>query len=158
MANIQPPINGTVQQRKVLFLCTGNSCRSQMAEAIVNTYNSDRWQAFSAGTKPAGYVHPKALYVLEEISIHHQGWSKDASQYDALDFDLVVTVCDSAAEDCPIWLKSGRQVHLSFIDPAKIQGDDDIVLEKFREVRDEIRGKIPQLLEQEYSTLENPTP
>ena len=145
-------------KRKVLFLCTGNSCRSQIAEAITNTYLSDKWEAYSAGTKPAGYVHPLAINVLNEIGINHEGRSKDASQYSAMDFDLVVTVCDSAAEDCPIWLKSGRQVHLSFVDPAKFEGDEEFSLEKFRLVRDEIKQKIPQLLEQEHSSFEHPTP
>lgn len=143
--------------RKVIFLCTGNSCRSQMAEAITNAYLSEKWLAYSAGTKPAGYVHPLTINVLDEIGIHHQGQSKEASQYSAIDFDLVVTVCEAAAEDCPIWLKSGRQVHLSFADPAKFVGDPDFVLNKFRQVRDEINQKIPLLLEQEYSSLENLT-
>lgn len=134
-------------QKSVLFLCTGNSCRSQMAEAIVNTNPNNIWQAFSAGTKPTGYVHPFTLRVLEEIGITHLGQSKDASKFREHDFDLVVTVCDSAEEDCPIWLKSGKQIHLTFVDPAKFQGDDDFVLDKFRQVRDEIQLKIPRLLE-----------
>ena len=88
--------------KKVLFLCTGNSCRSQMAEAIVNARIGDTWQAVSAGTKPAGYIHPKALDVLAEIGIHHEGKSKLADEFRNVDFDLVITVCDSAAEECPI--------------------------------------------------------
>ena len=87
------------EKKKVLFLCTGNSCRSQMAEAIVNARLCDRWQAVSAGTEPAGYVHPKALEALEEIGIQHTGKSKHADQYRDWDLDLVVTVCDSAAEE-----------------------------------------------------------
>lgn len=134
-------------QKRVLFLCMGNSCRSQMAEAIVNASPNNNWRAHSAGTKPTGYVHPFALRVLEEIGITHRGQSKDASKFNNQDFDLVVTVCDSAAEECPVWLKSGRQIHLSFVDPAKFQGDDDFVLDKFRQVRDEIQQKIPHLLE-----------
>ena len=110
-------------QLSVLFLCTGNSCRSQIAEAIVTDQLSEKWQAFSAGTKPAGYVHPIALEVLEEIGIHHQGKSKHASIYSDQDFDLVVTVCDSAAEDCPVWLRSNPQVHLAFDDPAAFEGN-----------------------------------
>jgi arsenate reductase len=150
-------MKGSNCQCKVLFLCTGNSCRSQMAEAIINAHYSDTWQAFSAGTKPAGFVHPYVITVLGEIGISHKGWSKDASQFSADNFDLVVTVCDSAAEDCPIWLKSGRQVHQPFFDPSNIEGDDKFVLSKFRQVRDEIKLKIPRLLEQEYSSLENPS-
>ena len=88
-------------KRKVLFLCTGNSCRSQIAEAIVNYRLGDRWEAVSAGTKPAGYVHPKVLEALTEIGIQHQGRSKSVNEFRGVDFDLVVTVCDSAAEECP---------------------------------------------------------
>jgi len=88
--------------KKVLFLCTGNSCRSQMAEAIINTRLGNTWQAFSAGTKPAGYIHPKALEALAEIGIQHTGSSKRADEFQNVDFDLVFTVCDSAAEECPV--------------------------------------------------------
>lgn len=131
----------------MLFLCTGNSCRSQMAEAIVNARLGNRWQAFSAGTHPAGYVHPLALQVLRELGIEHQGRSKDVSEYQQAEFDLVVTVCDSAAEECPLWLGSGRRVHLGFPDPAKAQGDEAQVLAEFRRVRDRIADQVPDLLE-----------
>ncbi len=80
--------------KKVLFLCTGNSCRSQMAEAIVNARLGDAWQAFSAGTRPAGYVHPKAIAALAEIGIRHKGRSKLADEFRDVDLDLVVTVCE----------------------------------------------------------------
>ncbi len=92
---------------RVLFLCTGNSCRSQMAEAIVNARLGDRWEAQSAGTKPTGFVHPKTIAVLFEIGIQHTGRSKSVDEFRGQDFDLVVTVCDSAAEDCPVWLGKG---------------------------------------------------
>lgn len=133
-------------RRRVLFLCTGNSCRSQMAEAIVNSNLADRWQAFSAGTKPTGDIHPRAISVLEEIAIEHHGRSKDVSHFIGDDFDLVVTVCDSAAEDCPLWLGNKPQVHLAFEDPASFVDNDEAVLLKFRQVRDEIAEKIPGLL------------
>ena len=110
--------------RKVLFLCTGNSCRSQMAEAIVNARLSSDWRAFSAGTVPAGYVHPMAIQALAEIGIAHEGKSKSAEQFRAMDLDLVVTVCDDAAENCPVWLGKGKRTHLGFPDPAKAQGTD----------------------------------
>jgi arsenate reductase len=137
---------GIMTRRNVLFLCTGNSCRSQMAEAIINDALSQRWQAFSAGTNPAGYVHPLAIEVLSEIGIDHVGESKKASQYYGQNFDLVVTVCDSAAEDCPVWLGKNPQVHMAFEDPAAYTGNDKAKLEKFRQVRDEIAKKIPGLL------------
>ena len=126
--------------KKVLFLCTGNSCRSQMAEAIVNARMGEMWQAVSAGTKPAGYVHPKALTALSEIGIQHAGRSKTADEFKGVDFDLVVTVCDSAAEECPIWLGKGRKVHHSFPDPALTDDMND-----FRKVRDEIEKVMIEL-------------
>jgi arsenate reductase (thioredoxin) len=134
--------------RKVLFLCTGNSCRSQMAEAIVNARLSDDWRAFSAGTEPAGYVHPKAIQVLDEIGIQHEGQSKSAEQFRDMVFDLVVTVCDDAAENCPVWLGKGKRVHLGFPDPAKAEGTEEEQLAVFRSVRDAIARKVPELLGQ----------
>jgi len=127
--------------KRVLFLCTGNSCRSQMAEAIVNARMGGEWQAVSAGTKPAGYTHPKAIAALAEIGIQHEGRSKLADEFRGTDFDLVVTVCDSAAEECPIWLGKGKKVHHSFFDPA--QTDD---MEDFRRVRDEIARELVNIL------------
>jgi arsenate reductase len=134
--------------RNVLFLCTGNSCRSQMAEAIVNARLSDNWRAFSAGTVPAGYVHSKAIQALAEIGIAHEGESKSAEQFREMDFDLVITVCDDAAENCPVWLGNGKRVHLGFPDPAKAQGTDEEKLAVFRSVRDAIAQKVPELLSQ----------
>ncbi len=132
--------------KKVLFLCTGNSCRSQMAEAIVNARLGDEWQAFSAGTKPAGYVHPKALEALAEIGIRHTGRSKQADKFRDMDFDLVVTVCDSAAEECPLWLGKGKRMHHSFPDPAKAEGTEQEVMNVFRAVRDDIEKVMTRLL------------
>jgi arsenate reductase (thioredoxin) len=128
-------------RHKVLFLCTGNSCRSQMAEAIVNYRLGERWEAVSAGTNPTGYVHPKALAALAEIGIQHTGRSKPADEFRGADFDLVVTVCDSAAEECPLWLGKGKHVHHSFPDPAKTGDIND-----FRNVRDSIEREIIYLL------------
>jgi arsenate reductase len=132
--------------KKVLFLCTGNSCRSQLAEAIVNARMGDIWQAVSAGTKPAGYIHPKALDALSEIGIQHTGSSKRVDEFQGVDFDLVVTVCDSAAEECPVWLGKGKRVHHSFPDPAKAEGTDEEVMEVFRAVRDDIEKEMIALL------------
>jgi len=133
--------------KTVLFLCTGNSCRSQMAEAIVNARYSDQWRAFSAGTKPAGYVHLMATQALAEIGISHSGQSKHIDELPKKDFDLVVTVCDSAAEECPVWPgKAGRRVHYSFVDPAKAEGMDEERMAVFRRVRSEMEDVIPELL------------
>jgi len=136
-----------MSQRKVLFLCTGNSCRSQMAEAIVNARLGNVWEAFSAGTQPAGYVHPLALAVLIELGIQHEGRSKHADEYRVAPFDLVVTVCDDAAENCPVWLGQGRRGHLGFPDPAKATGSEDEVLAVFRAVRDDIALRAAELLQ-----------
>ena len=133
--------------KKVLFLCTGNSCRSQMAEAIVNFRLGDHWQAFSAGTKPAGYVHPKAIQALAELGIEHKGRSKPADEFRDTPFDMVVTVCDSAAEECPVWLGIGKRIHHSFPDPAQTDDMDD-----FRKVRDSIEKEIIGLLRQSDSS------
>lgn len=137
--------------KKVLFLCTGNSCRSQMAEAIVNARLGAEWQAVSAGTKPAGYVHPKALAALSEIGIRHEGRSKLAEEFRGVDFDLVVTVCDSAAEECPVWLGKGKRTHHSFADPAKAEGTNDEIMNVFRAVRDDIETVMLDLLESKVS-------
>jgi phosphate transport system protein len=133
-------------RRSVLFLCTGNSCRSQMAEAIVNTTLGQQWQAFSAGTQPADQVHPKARQVLSEIGIQHSGRPKNVTEFADADFDVVVTVCDQAAEACPLWLGAGRRVHLGFPDPAKATGSEEEVLAVFRAVREAIAQQIPNLL------------
>jgi arsenate reductase len=135
-------------KRRVLFLCTGNSCRSQMAEAIVNARMGDEWEALSAGTHPTGFVHPMTLRALAEIGIAHRGRSKQVDEFRDQPFDLVVTVCDSAAEECPLWLGPGRRVHLGFPDPAKASGSDDAVLAAFRSVRDDMTRKVTELLKE----------
>jgi len=133
--------------RRVLFLCTGNSCRSQIAEALVNTRMGDRWQAFSAGTRPAGFVHPLALRVLAEIGIAAtESRSKGLQEVQGIGFDLVVTVCDQAADECPVWPGKAKKVHLGFPDPAKASGSDSDVLGAFRSVRDSMEQQIPSLL------------
>jgi arsenate reductase (thioredoxin) len=133
---------------KVLFLCTGNSARSQMAEAIVNARLGDRWQAVSAGTQPSGYVHPKAIQALREIGIEHEGRSQHTDEFREKVFDLVVTVCDDAAENCPIWLGQGQRVHLGFPDPAQATGTEEEIMAVFRQVRDDIARQAPALLAQ----------
>ena len=117
-----------------------------MAEAIVNAYHPE-WRAFSAGTKPAGYVHPLAVQALAEIGISHMGQSKGIDDLPSKDFDLVVTVCDSAAEECPAWHgKAGKRLHRSFVDPARAEGTDEERKQVFRQVRDEMLEIIPTLL------------
>lgn len=132
----------SLQRMKVLVLCTGNSCRSQMAEALINHELGKQWQAFSAGTQPSGYVHPLALRALEELGIQHQGISKSTDAFRSETFDVVITVCDDAAENCPVWLGKGRRVHIGFPDPAKAEGSDAEQMAVFRQVRDDIRARI----------------
>ncbi len=118
-----------------------------MAEAIV-TARYPGWQAYSAGTKPAGFVHPKAIEGLQEIGISHSGVSKSIQDLPFTNFDLVVTVCDSAAKECPVWPgKAGRRTHHSFIDPAEVEGSEADKMNAFRQVRDEMLEVIPSLLQ-----------
>jgi arsenate reductase len=126
---------------RVLVLCTGNSARSQMAEGLINAQLADRFVAFSAGTQPAGYVHPQAIAALREIGIdiaHHR--SKPADEFKGTPFDVVITVCDDAAENCPVWLGQGQRVHLGFPDPAAAAPDEQA--QQFRAVRDAIQQRI----------------
>ena len=117
-----------------------------MAEAIVNARYPE-WKASSAGTKPAGYIHELAMEALDEIGIRHSGESKHINDLPTKDFDLVVTVCDSAAEECPVWPgKAGRRVHHSFADPAKAEGTLEERKHVFRSVRDQMLDVIPELL------------
>jgi arsenate reductase len=136
-----------MNKKSVLILCTGNSARSQMAEAIVNHDLGETWQAHSAGTQPAGYVHPAAIQVLSEIGIDHHGVSKSTDGFRGHDFDVVITVCDDAAENCPVWLGKGKRTHIGFPDPAEETGTPEEVLNTFRSVRDQIRQKVVPLLQ-----------
>jgi arsenate reductase len=130
-------------KKRILFLCTGNSARSQMAEGLVNHLLSDEWEAHSAGTAPSGYVHPLAIETMAELGIDISGQrSKSADEFRDADFDLVITVCDDAAENCPVWLGRGRRVHLGFTDPAAAAGSDEERRAVFRQVRDEIRQRV----------------
>lgn len=130
-------------RRRVLFLCTGNSCRSQMAEGLVNHYLGDEWKAYSAGTDPAGYVHPLAVRVMGELGIDiSRQRSKSAEVFLGESLDEVVTVCDDASENCPLWLGNGHKVHIGFEDPAKALGSEQERLAVFRRVRDEMREQL----------------
>ncbi len=134
----------------MLFLCTGNSCRSQMAEGLVNRFLGETWEAYSAGVDPAGYVHSLAIQAMGELGIDITGQrSKPVDKFRGAAFDLVVTVCDDAAENCPMWLGQGRVVHVSFSDPARATGSRDERLAAFRRVRDDMRGRVFDLLKNE---------
>lgn len=138
-----------MEKKRVLVLCTGNSCRSQMGEGWIRHDLGDRVEVFSAGTKPSA-VHSLAIAVMAEagvdISSHR---SKSLSEFWGQPFDLVVTVCDSAKEACPMFAGAARQIHESFPDPVGLTGDREKVRAKFREVRDLIRERLVPLVQRE---------
>ncbi len=136
---------------KVLFLCTGNSCRSQMAEGFLRTYGGDMYEAHSAGTKPA-ILNPLAMEVMREVGIDISGHrSKHASEYLGQHFPLVITVCDNAKEHCPIFPGPCVRQHWPFEDPAEATGTDEQRLIVFRRVRDQIERRIREFLRQAAS-------
>jgi arsenate reductase len=114
-----------------------------MAEGLVNHFLGDQWLASSAGTEPAGYVHPLAVQVMSDLEIDLSGHrSKSVDEFRGMKFDQVITVCDDAAENCPVWLGSGRVTHISFPDPAKAVGTEAERLAVFRQVRDDIGERV----------------
>lgn len=127
---------------KVLFLCTGNSCRSQMAEGWGKKLLAGRTEVYSAGTNP-GVVDPRAIKVMAEAGVDISGHrSKHASEFKEMAFDLVVTVCDKARESCPVWFGKAEKLHKSFEDPpflAKEAKSEEEALGYYRRVRDEIK-------------------
>ena len=127
---------------KVLFLCTGNSCRSQMAEGFLRTYGGDAYEAHSAGINPTS-VNPLAIQVMEEVGIDiSQQHSKSVTGYTGQHFPIVITVCDNANEQCPIFPGQATREHWPFDDPAHAVGTDEERLVVFRRVRDEIGARI----------------
>ena len=137
------------QPKTVLILCTGNSCRSQMAEVIWNDLGQAGWVAHSAGSRPSGYVHELALVALREINLPTDGLtSKSSDQFAETPFDLVVTVCDNAKDACPIWPSAKKLLHWPFEDPADASGSDEQKLEVFRKVRDQIKSRIQSYLDE----------
>jgi arsenate reductase (thioredoxin) len=139
------------KQQRVLFLCTGNSAPSQMAEGLVNHFLGDHWEAKSAGTEPAGYVHPLAIAAMAELGIDISSQrSKSMGEYLGMgsDFDVVVTLCQSASEACAIWPGAARLVHLGFDDPAGVAGGEAQRRIAFQNARDAIRRRVFELLAQ----------
>lgn len=129
-------------RKKVLILCTGNSCNSQIAEALINDRMPDTWEAYSAGTEPTGYINSWALKVLREEGIEHVGKSKHINDLPFKEFDLVFTVCDDAAKICPSWFTKGKCVCIRIPDPAGATGTKEEILMTFRIVRDEIEAQL----------------
>ncbi len=134
--------------KKVLILCTGNSCRSQMAEALWNRIGGSQWEAHSAGSRPAGYVHPLAIQAMSELGEDlSNSQSKSVEPLADQAWDLVVTVCDSAKEACPTLPAAVCSVHWPFDDPADAEGSDEEKLVMFRRVRDQIRRRIADFVQ-----------
>lgn len=133
--------------KRVLILCTGNSCRSQMAEFLWNHLGEGDWVAESAGSNPAGYVHPLAIAVMKELGQDlSNAISKHVNQFLDQPIDLVVTVCDGAKESCPTLPRVAEAFHWPFFDPADAAGSEQEQIQVFREVRDEIRARIEDYL------------
>jgi arsenate reductase (thioredoxin) len=126
-------------KKKILFLCTGNSARSQMAEGLMRHFRGDEYEVFSAGVEPKG-VHPQAIVAMREIGIDiSQQQSKHMDDLPIKEFDCIITLCDHAAQNCPVFPGKGLRLHQGFSDPAAVQGSDQDVLEAFRKVRDELK-------------------
>jgi arsenate reductase len=126
-------------KKRVLILCTGNSARSQMAEGLLRHDAGDRFEVFSAGTKPSS-VRPEAIAAMRELGIDISGHqSKSVAEFAGQRFDYVLTVCDHAKESCPIFTGTTAAIHHNFEDPAAFQGSDEEKLAAFRRVRDQLR-------------------
>ena len=132
-------------RKRILFLCTGNAARSQMAEGLMRAFHGDEVDVVSAGSRPAGWVHPLAIGALAEIGIDiSDAQSKGAEQFLDQRFDVVVTVCDSAAQDCPLWPGAARIEHWPIEDPTF--GDENGAA-RFAATREELRRRIDDLME-----------
>jgi arsenate reductase (thioredoxin) len=133
-------------KKRVLILCTGNSARSQMAEGLLRHFAGDTLEVHSAGTKPVG-VNPLAIEAMRELAIdisaHH---SKPVTEFANQSFDTVITVCDSAAEHCPIFPNAPQRLHWSLPDPAAVSGTHAEKLQSFRTVRDTLATRLKQFL------------
>lgn len=133
-------------KKRVLFLCTGNSCRSQMAEGFLRSLAGDRFEAFSAGVKPT-QVNPLAIKVMDEagIDISTQK-SKSAMDLISQSFDYVVTVCDNAKQTCPVFPGKYEKIHWNLEDPAEAQGTEEEKLAVFRKTREGIRKRVEEFI------------
>lgn len=149
-------MSSSMEQRyRVLVLCTGNSARSQMAEGLINAQLADRFMAYSAGTQPTGRVHPEAIAALRETGLDiSQQRSKSVEEFIGYQFDLAITVCDQAAENCPVWLGHGQKVHIGFPDPVAAPPDQQA--QQFRTVRDAIQTELIGFLRQWRPAAQGP--
>ncbi|GGE43918.1 protein-tyrosine-phosphatase [Psychroflexus planctonicus] len=127
------------KMKKVLILCTGNSCRSQIAHGFLKTFLEGTAEVFSAGVETHG-VNPKAIEVMKEENIDLSSHtSNHVDEYNNVEFDYIITVCDHAKEKCPLFIGKGERLHYNFPDPAKATGSDEEIMNEFRKVRDMIK-------------------
>ncbi len=135
------------QAKRVIFLCTGNSCRSQMGEGLLRHIGGEAVESFSAGTKPADRVHPLAVATMAERGIDISSHTpKVLDDFDGETFDLLITTCDSAQEECPHYSGAKERLHWSLPDPADATGTEEEIRAFFREVADDIERRINELL------------
>ena len=133
---------------RVLILCTGNSARSQMAEGLLRDMAGDRFEVVSAGVAPSG-VRPEAIEAMHEIGIDISGHrSKSVDQFTGQQFDYVITVCDNANQQCPMFPGKSERIHWSIDDPAEVTGDEDARLAAFRTARDELRTRLEETFQE----------
>lgn len=132
---------------RILILCTGNSCRSQMAEGFLKSFDPSM-EVFSAGTKAAAHVHPKAILVMKEAGIDiSNNYPKTVDQFLAQSFDYVITVCGNAKESCPVFMGNVQhRLHIGFDDPAEATGTEEEILAEFRRIRNEISVRFAAFL------------
>jgi len=134
-------------KQRVLILCTGNSARSQMAEGLLRHLCGNRFDVASAGVAPS-HVRPEAIDAMREIGIDISShWSKSVAEFAGQEFDYVITVCDNANEQCPVFPGNTRRIHWSFEDPAAVKGNVEERLKVFRRVRDEISQRLKSFCE-----------
>ena len=132
---------------KVLFVCTQNSCRSQMAEGLLRHDARDLFEVFSAGTKPS-QVRPEAIAMMRELGIDISGHrSKSVEEFTGQHFDYVITVCDNAQESCPVFPALTTRIHWSIEDPAAVEGSEEQRFEAFRRIRDELRRRVRDFIQ-----------
>lgn len=134
-------------KQKILVLCTGNSCRSQIAEAYLRYFANEKAEIYSAGVETHG-VNPKAITTMLEDGINISNHtSNHIDEYAAIDFDMVITVCDNAKERCPYFPTKAKKFHHNFPDPAKATGSDEEIMNQFRTVREQIKRYCCQFVE-----------
>ena len=130
------------RKKRVIFVCSHNSCRSQMAEGLLRHYRGERYEIFSAGTSPSR-IHPMAIEVMGEKGVDITGQrSKSIDEFLGLGFDFIVTTCDDARDQCPVFPGQGKRLHWDLEDPAEAEGSREEKLEVFRRVRDELEKLI----------------